>query len=70
MPDQPLNKIDIPVQMFIRVTKRDGEAGERAKLMARDMRGREYEFVYEDEEGRDCNLTVCNAEEEVHTKIT
>lgn len=52
------NQIDIPVSFIIRVTKRDGEAGERAMLIARDERDREYTFMYEDFDGYPRDLTV------------
>jgi len=45
------SETDIPVLLFIRVTKRDDEAGARALLIGRDERRREFTVVYVDETG-------------------
>ena len=42
------NQRDVPVQIFIRITKRDDEANERAKIIAKDAEGREFGFTYFD----------------------
>lgn len=39
---------DIPVTFLIRITKRKGEKNERAILIARDEKGKEFAFLYED----------------------
>jgi hypothetical protein len=57
--------IYVPVQMFIRFSKKDGESGERALLVARRDDGREYIFAYDnDKYGIDgqADLTVCDFE--------
>ena len=46
-----MKKIDIkyiPVQMFVRIEKEDGKAGEKALLIARRDDGREFTFLFHD----------------------
>jgi len=66
MANEDKNQIEIPVSLFIRVTKRDGEAGERAMLIARNERGKEYAFMYYDSmaDERLQDLTVCDMPDE------
>lgn len=49
----------IPVQVFIRMSRKDNEPGERALLVARRDDGREYTFTYDDFNGEQ-DLTVCD----------
>jgi hypothetical protein len=43
-----VDSIDIPVSLFIRITKKSNEPRERALLIAKDEKGKEYTFVYQD----------------------
>ena len=54
------NTVYIPVSVFIKVTKVDGEAGERAMLVARDENGKESTFMYDDFNDEPQDLTVYN----------
>lgn len=50
----------IPVQMFIRVSRRENEMAERALLVARAENGNEYIFSYNDSYNEQAyDLTVC-----------
>ncbi len=46
--------------MFIRVSRKDDEHAERAMLVARDEKGKEYAFMYEDNYEELNDLTICD----------
>ena len=59
--DKEIKITYIPVQMFIRISRKDGEPGERALLVARRDDGREFVFTYDDYVyGGPQDLTVCD----------
>lgn len=64
MPPQITKHTDVsyvPVDMFIRIARREGEPNERAMIIARRKDdGREYAFVYQDLNDDDVDLTVCD----------
>ena len=49
---------DIPVTFLIRITKRKGEKTERAILIAKDEKGKEFAFLYEDYNGETQFLVI------------
>jgi hypothetical protein len=53
-------RADVPVQMFIRITRYVGDPRERAKLVAKDDQGREFAFTYDDYHDEAQDLTVCD----------
>ncbi len=54
-------EIYVPVDMFVRITRKDNEPGERALLVARRRDGKgEYVFTYDDLNGDDQDLRVCD----------
>lgn len=57
------NVVDIPVTFFIRVSKRDGESGERALLIAKDETGKMWTFTYDNIQDDPQDLTVNDFEE-------
>ncbi len=52
------DQIDIPVTFVIRITRKETEARERALLVAKDERGREFTFSYLDCNEEHNDLTV------------
>lgn len=49
-----------PVQMFIRFTRKDNEFRDRALLVARDEKGQEFTFTYDDYLDDQQDLAVCD----------
>ena len=58
MDNSQINKTDIPVRIVIRVTKRENEYRERAKLILISEDGRECDLSYQDFYEHVCDLIV------------
>ena len=57
-----VNRIDIPLNVVIRITKRESEYSERAKLILTAEDGREFDLFYDDGNGYSRDLIVGDVE--------
>ena len=58
--NEKYSEIELPVKTFLRIVRKDNEFRERAKLIIRDEKDREFVLCYEDEEGELQDLIVCD----------
>ncbi len=65
MEKKPVDVSYIPVDMFVRISRREGEIHERALLVARRKdNGKEFTFLYQDLNEDDRDLIVNDYETE------